>query len=352
VRKLLLLISSLDYSGPARRLCLLARGLPRERFRVRVVVLETAAPWAEDLRRAGVEVDVLGWQRPVDVQPFFALRRLLQAERPDVVHAFGVAASRAAKVCSGSKIIVSDLLRGGRKHRGWSVDCWLLRGQARLLAFGEAEGQRYQRAGVGVDRIVRATPGVEVRETDGIATGCPAGRILLGVGPIEIHKGFRDAVWAFDILHYLFDDLRLAFLGDGADRARVEAFAQAVGATARLSFLGQQPCVEPYLRRASVVWVPSRSAGGVCATLEALAAGRPVVATRLPELEEIITDGETGFLVPPNDKAALARQTRFLLDDLALAQRLGAAGKQRVAERFGAARMVAECAALYEQIAG
>jgi glycosyltransferase involved in cell wall biosynthesis len=178
------------------------------------------------------------------------------------------------------------------------------------------------------------------------------GRVLLSIGPIQVHKGFRDAVWAFDILHYLFDDLRLAFLGDGPDRERVADFACAVGAAARVRFLGKQPSVEPYLRRAAVVWVPTRTAGGVCAALEAMAAQRPVVATSVPELQEIIVDGETGFLVPPGDKAALARQTRLLLGDAGLAQRMATAAKKRVQERFNAARTVAECAASYEQFAG
>ncbi len=354
VRKLLLLISSLDYSGPARRLCSLARGLPRDRFQVRVAVLERDASWAVALRTAQIEVDVLGWKRPVDMQPFFALRRLLKAERPEIVHAFGTTALRAVKLCGSPRLRVlgSDLLPRGRKAGGWTVDRWLLRGTGRLLAFGEAETRRYQQAGAAPTQVVQVTPGVELNDTVGDATDWPSGRVLLSVGPIEAHKGFREAVWAFDILHYLFDDLRLALLGDGADRVRVEEFARAVGATSRLAFLGVRPNVEPYLRRASVVWVPSRSSGGVCATLEALAAGRPVVASRVPELEEIVVDGESGYLVSPGDKAALARQTRLLLDDAALAGRLGAAGQQRVAERFSAARMVAECAAHYEQFAG
>jgi glycosyltransferase involved in cell wall biosynthesis len=354
VRNLLLLISSLDYSGPARRLCSLARGLSREGFRVRVGVLETTAPWAEALRQDGVDLDIYGWKRPIDMEPFFALRRSLKANRLDVVHAFGSTALRALKLCGlrGVRVLGSDLLHGGGPPAGWAVDRWLLRGKGRVLAFGAAEALRYQRAGVAAERIVQATPGVEESDGGGEAVGWPMGRVLLSVGPIEVHKGFRDAVWAFDILHYLFDDLRLAFLGDGSDRRRVADFARAVGAASWLTFLGKRPSVEPYLSRAAIVWITSRTAGGVCTALEAMAAGRPVVATRVPELEEIVVDGETGFLVPPGDKAALARQTRLLLGEESLAQRFAAAGKQRVRERFSAARMVAECAAIYRQIAG
>jgi glycosyltransferase involved in cell wall biosynthesis len=376
VRTLLLLTSSLDYAGPARRLCLLARGLPRGAFAVRVGVLGAKEPWADELRRAGVEVRSLGWTRLFDAKPLLALWRWLHAERPQVVHAFGSTALRAAVLCgaAGRSLVASDLLRGGAARR-WSADRWLLGGVGAVIAFGAAEARCYQEFRFAADKIHTVTPGAELSEVaapvgrisnpplepggleicpteEDLAAGWPAGRAVLCLGPIEAHKGHRDAVWAFDILHYLFDDLRLVFVGDGPDRPRVEDFARAVGAAPFVHFLGRRPDVAPYLRRAAAVWVPSRTGGGVCAALEAMAAGRPVVATRVPELTELVADGESGCLVPPGDKASLARATRFLLDDAALARRLGGAAHRRAEEQFTAARMVAECARIYEKLGG
>ena len=352
MRTLLLLTSSLDYGGPARRLCLLARGLPRDAFAVRVGVLGTEAPWAEELRRASVEVRALGWTRLLDAKPLLALRRWLRADRPHVVHAVGSTALRAAVLCgaAGRGLVASDLLRGLPRRR-WSADRWLLGGVAAVVAFGAAEARRYQEFRFPADKVHAVAPGAELSD-GGEADGWPPGRGVLCLGPIEAHKGHRDAVWAFDILHYLFDDLRLVFVGDGPDRPRVEDFARAVGASPFVHFLGRRPDVTPYLRRAAAVWVPSRTGGGVCAALEAMAAGRPVVATRVPELAELVADGESGCLVPPGDKASLARATRFLLDDAALARRLGDAARRRAAEHFGAARLVAECARIYEKVGG
>jgi glycosyltransferase involved in cell wall biosynthesis len=170
---------------------------------------------------------------------------------------------------------------------------------------------------------------------------------VVGVGPLEPGKGFRDAVWALDILRGLYDDLHLVLLGRGPDEARLREFARVIHAAARVHFAGPQPEVSNWLAAAELVWVPDRVEASLNAALEAMAAARPVVASRLPELAEAVDDGETGLLVPPGDKAALARQTRRLLDDPALRQRLGEAGRRRAAERFSAAGMVRRYAQLY-----
>src|SRR5207248_570929 len=104
---------------------------------------------------------------------------------------------------------------------------------------------------------------------------------------------------------YLYADLNLVLAGTGNDRLRITQFAEAVGASDRVHFLGPVADLGPLLHRAVAVWVPSRIQGGVGSALEAMAAGRPVVATRTAALDEIIVDGVSGFLVKPGDKAGL-----------------------------------------------
>ncbi len=104
----------------------------------------------------------------------------------------------------------------------------------------------------------------------------------------------------------------------------------------------------PFCNVRILVWVPTRH-GGVCAALEAMAAGRAVVGVHNPSLSEILVPGENGFLVEPGNKAALARQSRLLLDDSAERRRLGEAGRQRVAEYFSVGRLVEACARLYNR---
>jgi glycosyltransferase involved in cell wall biosynthesis len=177
----------------------------------------------------------------------------------------------------------------------------------------------------------------------------PAGdRVLLAAGPVETYKGLHGAVWAVDILRHVYDNLHLVVAGDGPDRPRVQRFAQSLGAGARVHFTGVCGDLGPLLARADLVWVPSLADRGRSVAAEAMRAGRPVVAARWPGLAEVVEDGVTGHLVPPDDKAALARQTRPLLEDAEQRRRLGEAGRQRAADRFGVQGLVAACAGLYE----
>jgi len=352
VIKLLYLVASLDYSGAAQKVRLLARDLPCDKFEVRVAVLGTSNPWVERLRAVGLHVDVLGWKRTIDLRPLLGLRSVFRSFQPQVVHAWSREAIRSLAVAGMGRrvrLLISDLLKPG--HPLGFLDRFLVRRAATVVAFSAAEAERYRRNGIPKDQIATVPPGIDTKhEQNGqppVTAPLPSGRFVLGIGPLEMHKGFRDAVWALDILHYLYSDLSLVLAGNGSDRLRIAQFAEAVGTSERVHFLGPVADLWPLLHRAAAVWVPSRVQGGVGAALEAMAAGRPVVATRTAELDEIIVDGVTGFLVRPGDKAGLARQTRLLLDDPSLADRLGEAARRHVLEHFPAARMVEACDGLY-----
>jgi glycosyltransferase involved in cell wall biosynthesis len=355
VQKVLFIIPSLAYGGAARRLTLLAPRLPGDRFTVRVAVLGPQAPWVDVLRQAGVHVDVLGWRRPFDLQPFLAFRTLARDFAPDVLHAWGSTALRAAACLPGvrrGRPLFASAALAPRGRAGW-VDRLLLRRLSGVIAFGESEKQDYLRAGVEAARVLEGPAAVADAPTTPAGPDrsppVPAGdRVLLAAGPVEVHKGLYAAVWALDILRHVYDDLHLVVAGDGPDRPRVQQFARSLGAGARVHFTGPCGDLGPLLTRADLVWVPSLADRGRCVAAEAMGAGRPVVAARWPGLAEVIEDGVTGHLVPPDDKAALARQTRPLLHDADQRRRLGEAGRQRATDRFGIQTLVEACVRLYD----
>jgi glycosyltransferase involved in cell wall biosynthesis len=346
-------IGGLDYGGTARQLTVLAANLPTDHFQQQVACLRPDAPWAESLRKAGVPVDALGLRRPFDLRPFLALRSRARNFRPDVVHAWGPLALRSVALVpgtqAGGRLVVSEALGSGHPPR-WPGR-FLLRRAARVVALGEAEARRYQAAGVRPERITRAMPAAPPLAPTGPsepALAVPAnGRVILGIGPLDMGKGFRDAAWTLDILRQVYEDLHLVLVGVGPDRPRIEHFARAIGAGGSVHFTGAVADLGPLLARAELVWVPSLADRGRGAALEAMAAGRPVVASRWPGLAEVVADGVTGLLVAPGDKAALARQTRVLLEDAGLRRRMGEAARQRAREAFAPEGLVRACSDAY-----
>jgi glycosyltransferase involved in cell wall biosynthesis len=223
----------------------------------------------------------------------------------------------------------------------------------------QTEADFYHRSTLSVDKLLVIPPGVTpIAEPK---TGQPtlrnilrlpeAARLIFCVGPLHPYKGFQDAIWTFDILKYLYDNLQLVMLGDGPDRNRLKHFTRGTGRTASVHFLDCQSDPQALLSEADITWVPSRRAGGVQVVLDAMAAGRPVIASRLPILAELVDEGETGFLVPPGDKQAWGRRTRVLLDNPERGRAMGEAGRRRVRNEFPATRFIERYASLYETLA-
>ena len=170
---------------------------------------------------------------------------------------------------------------------------------------------------------------------------------LLFVGRLSPEKGADLAIAALEHLATA-PDLHLVLAGDGPERTSLEAQAVRRGVADRVRFAGWVPParVRSLLAASTVLLVPSRSEGLGIAAIEAGAHGRPVVAARVGGLPEVVEDGVTGILVEPESPGALAEAVARLLDDPALARRMGRAARRRVRQRFSIAR----CADAYEEL--
>jgi glycosyltransferase involved in cell wall biosynthesis len=204
-----------------------------------------------------------------------------------------------------------------------------------------AELRRDYRAGeVGV--IPNVTGGLEI---------APAGEIegplgyLLFVGRLRIRKGVEVLLEALREIPGAV--LRIA--GDGEHRAALERAAADLGPA--VSFLGTRDAarVRTLLRGAAALVVPSIYEGMPLVVLEAMEAGVPVVASAVSGIPEVVVDGETGWLVPPEDPSALARALKEVLADPPEARRRGEAGRRRAAERYRPAVAAASWRAAIER---
>ncbi len=359
MKRVLFVLPSLEYGGAARQATLLAKGLPRDRFLVEVCVLGSMGPWREELTEAGIAVTSLDWKRWLDMRPLASLRQRIRHFRPDVIHAYKPSALRAvaaAGVGLDRRVVVSSPWPSSTQRIEVSpLDRWLFRRVDKVVAGGPFEAQACRIQGLRADQIVEIAPGValdppvaparSIREALGLS---PNAQIIACVGPLDHDKGFKNAIWGFDILQFLFDDLRLVMIGVGRDQPRLQSFAHVAKVGDKVHFLGPQPNVPSLLAQVDVVWVPSLGNTGINAALEGMAAGRAVVASARPMLADVIRHSETGILAPPNDQGALARQTRLLLDDSERRARLGIAARKFVQDHHDVSALVNRCARLYE----
>jgi glycosyltransferase involved in cell wall biosynthesis len=148
----------------------------------------------------------------------------------------------------------------------------------------------------------------------------------------------------------LVPEAKFLVVGDGPERTALEAQAESLGISSRVSFLGHRRDVPALLASADVFALPSLFEGLPLSVLEAMAAAKPVVASRIGGTDEAVVDGVTGILVPPSDPAALAQAIRTVLADPQLAARLGGAGRARVHEAFTTQAMVRGVEAVYDEL--
>ena len=147
-------------------------------------------------------------------------------------------------------------------------------------------------------------------------------------------------------------DATFVLAGDGPLRARLEARARELGVAERCIFLGHRSDIAELLAAADLFVLPSLYEGLPVSVLEAMAAGRPVVATAIGGTDEAVTHELTGLLVPPSDPGALASAIRRLRSDPALAGRLAAAGRERVEREFSSLATAGSVMRIYDELLG
>jgi rhamnosyl/mannosyltransferase len=174
-------------------------------------------------------------------------------------------------------------------------------------------------------------------------------KIVLAVGRLVYYKGFDYLIRAMSAV-----DARLVILGDGPLRGPLESLAREAGVADRVAFAGSVPDTAPYYHAADVFALPAvaRSEAFGLVQLEAMAAGLPVVNTRIDSGVPFVSrDGETGITVPPGDVQALAGALGHLLGAAEVRRRLGAAARERVRREFSLRRMAGETLAIYREAA-
>lgn len=349
------LASDLSPVSTARHLARLVALLPRDRFHVQIGVLGKAeGPIAEWLKGKGLAVQSLPARRLVDLGGASRLRKFTDGAK--IIHAWGPAAVRASALLGDRKIVATDCSVMPPGVGGWMATRALRRCQ-RVVSFTFAEGDRYRKLGVRADALTRIAPGIEppplvdraalLRELE----LPPQARFIAAAGPLEPASGFRDAILVFDLVRYEYPDLHFVIFGEGSERESLHAFARSLMFDDwRIRFAPARLDLPGVLAESEFVWVTAER-GDPLLALETMAAGRPVMGWKVPDMAEVMEDEITGILVERGDRARLASASYPYITDDARRSFLGDSGRLRSLEHFNPHREVEQYVHLYEELA-
>lgn len=337
--------------------------LDRAEWEPAVFCLSKPGALVSDLERAGIPVTCYGANRSWHAaRTFFALRRDLQTWQPQLLQTFLFHANflgRLAGWSAGVPCIVSGLRVAERRARGHLLlDRWT----NRLVATNVCVSRSVAEFSVAVGGLSFAKVPVIHNGVDAAAFaaaesasftefGIPASaRVALTVGRLDPQKGLRTLLDAAPSLTAEFPDLHFLIVGEGPQRGELESVIAARGLQQRVHLAGWRGDVPRLLKAAHLFVFPSLWEGLPNAVLEAMAAGLPVVSSRVEGAEELIDSGRTGLLVAPSAADELSDALRQVLRDESHARRLGAAAQETALREFSWDRMAENYSALYRNL--
>lgn len=293
-----------------------------------------------------------------DVAAVSALRALIRAEHPHLVHTHSTKAGllgRLAAHLEGVPAIhtahawsFSDGISWRRKLFAVPVEALAGRVTSRFVVVSEADREVGMRYRVARDAQVRV---VHNGVTDAPPRATPDEDVPPVVTMVARMAAPKDHSLLLRALAGVKHPFRLRLIGDGPDRAAVEATIASLGLADRVDLLGVRLDVAELLATSHVAALVSRQEGFPLAVLEAMRAGLPVVASDVGGIREAVEDGATGFLVARGDEAGLRSALDRLLGDPALRAGLGRAGRAAYERRFTVGHMAAGNTAVYRELA-
>ncbi|MGH7331322.1 MAG: glycosyltransferase family 4 protein [Candidatus Rokuibacteriota bacterium] len=378
--RVLRVVARLNVGGPAMHVTLLTERLDSARYDS-LLVAGTAAPSEGDyltLRGRPLErlhmIPALGReiQGVQDLRALVALLALVLRFRPHIVHTHAAKAGtlgRLAALVGRVPIIVhtyhGHVFRGyfsPRRTRAFlTIERWLARRTNRLLAVSETVRSELLTLGIGTPKRLTVMPlGLDLgpfRDCDqgrgflraelAVGDAVPLVGIVARLVPIKAHEMFLEAA---AVVARRLPDCRFVVVGDGERRAELETLARNLGLGERVRFLGWRKDLDRIYADLDLVVLSSRNEGLPVSLIEAMAAGRPVVATRVGGAPDLVEDGVGGYLVASGDVAEMATAIHALLRDPERRRAMGEAGRKRVVPAFAADRLLADMQRLYAEL--
>ena len=312
----------------------------------------------------GLDLIPLAPKTEMDLGAAWRLSRILKQLRPDIVHAHDPhAVAMAALALSMSTQLAKPPLVAARRvdfHlKGNSLSRWKYRQVDCFICASEAIRQMLISGGVPAARAVTVHEGIDLARIDAAPPAnlheefwLPHHAPIVGnVAALVPHKGQRHFIEAARLVLPHVPDARFVIAGEGELRPALEKQIKDHHLEKHVMLAGFRPDVLSVHKAFDIFVMSSVTEGLGTSLLDAMTAGKPIVATTAGGIPEVVVDGKTGFLVPPRDHQAMADAIVRLLKEEAVRTRMGAAGRARAESRFSAERMVQETLRLYQRVA-
>jgi glycosyltransferase involved in cell wall biosynthesis len=351
----------------------LAAGLARRlsaSYRFLFVCLDALGPLGRDLREEGFPVWVLGRKPGLDWNCARHLAQLLRRESVDLLHAHQYTpffyAMTARLLCRRPPVLFTE---HGRhfpdypRRKRMVANRLLLERRDRVVAVGEAVRQALlQNEGLPAGRVQVIYNGINLAPfANGTADRAalrqemdvgPDDLVILQVARLDYLKDHATALGALRQVVARRPDARLVLVGEGPERAMIEEQVHQQRLDRHVRRLGLRSDIPRLLRASDLFLLTSISEGIPLTVIEAMAAGLPVVATRVGGVAEIVADGKTGFLAPARDQATLAQGILRLAQDATLRGEMGQLGCERARALFADSQMHGGYLELYREMLG
>lgn len=335
----------------------------------RAMLVAHAAGELRQRAAEGLELMPLAPKTEMDLAAAWRLSRLIRQLRPDVIHAHdphGVAVAALAlsmwiggsgSARSAPRLVAArrvDFHIKGNALSRWKyrqVDCFICASDVirRMLISDGIPSDRAVTVYEGIDLArVKAAPPADLHADLWLPHHAP---IVGNVAALVPHKGQRHLIDAAAIVVRKVPDARFVIAGEGELHAALERQIRDHGLEKHVFLAGFRPDILSVHKAFDIFVMSSVTEGLGTSLLDAMACGKPVVATTAGGIPEVIADQATGFLVPPRDHEAMADAIVRLLRDEPLRRRVGLAGETRVREEFSADRMVRETLTVYQRVA-
>ncbi|MGY8732816.1 MAG: glycosyltransferase [Pirellulales bacterium] len=364
--KVLHLVTSLEVGGAQHGMLL---GLPRfdsDQYEHIVCSIMDRMQMASQFREAGVEVRSLGLSRKTDIGVVLRLRALLKEIRPDVLHTYllhGNILGRLIGRLVGVPVIIGSERTIGQARKWGRLATRLTNPLTDAVEVNSEIGGRAIERDLGVpsEKIELVRSGLdlsvfssasrrdELRSEFGVTADQ---HLIVYMGRLRTVKGVEFGIRAFATALEQLPNIRMVLTGEGDQRNFLSSLVSKLGISEQVEFLGVRNDVPELLGAADSVLMPSLTEGFPRTAIEAMAAGKPVIATNVGGTPEAIIDGETGILVPARDSDALASAIVRLVGDSDLQARLGAAGRERAAQNYSVDKYVSRLDEMYRRYSG